>query len=115
MPADIQGFRVAAGGTDGGLIDQHFGQAEEFLVYGVDVNGSRLLERRRIDAHAETGEDRRTTIVRMLRDCRSLLVAKVGAAPQKMLAEAGIDATDRYAGKPVAEALADLAAATITP
>ncbi|WP_109120654.1 NifB/NifX family molybdenum-iron cluster-binding protein [Azospirillum sp. TSO22-1] len=103
-------FRVAVGGTEGGLIDQHFGQAEEFLIYGVDTASARLLERRRIDAHAEDGEDRRATIIRMLKDCRTLLVAKVGAAPRQMLAEAGIEASDRYAGKPVDAALAELAA-----
>ncbi|TWA70177.1 nitrogen fixation protein NifB [Azospirillum brasilense] len=105
------GLLVAVGGAEDGLIDQHFGQADGFLVYALEGGGGRLLEWRSIQAHALGGEDRRATIVRMLGDCRMLLVAKVGEAPRKLLADAGIDATDRYAGQPVTATLAALAAA----
>ena len=41
----------------------------------------------------------RDTICRMLADCRMLLVAKIGVAPQEKLAGAGIEASDLHAGK----------------
>jgi lactoylglutathione lyase len=98
-------IRIAVGGTQGGAVDQHFGQAAEFLIYDVTVDGVHLLDRRGVDAHAQDGEDRRDTIVRMLGDCQALLVAKIGPVPQAKLAAAGIVATDAYAGQPIETAL----------
>lgn len=108
-PSPTDGFLVAVGGSEGGAIDQHFGQAEEFLVYRIGAGGGRLVERRSIAALALPGEDRRATIARMLGDCRMLLVAKVGDTPRAIMAEAGVEATDRFAGRPVAAVLAELA------
>lgn len=102
-------LRVAVGGADGGKVDQHFGQAEAFLIYDVGADGAALVESRHIDGLATAGEDRRAAIVRILADCRMLLVAKVGETPKAMLAAAGIEASDRFAGRPVAEALAAVA------
>lgn len=106
LPSSTTGLRIAVGGDENGRVDQHFGQTETFLIYDVDTAGSRLAERRRIADHAQEGEDRRATIVRMLGDCRMLLVVKVGEAPKKLLAGAGIDATDAYGDQPVETALA---------
>lgn len=106
--AAADGFLVAVGGDEGGRVDQHFGQAEAFLVYRVSGADPVLLDRRDIATHARGDEDRRATIVRMLADCRMLLVAKVGEAPKALLAAAGIEATDRFSGRPVADALAEL-------
>lgn len=99
-------LRIAVGTSGKGTIDHHFGQAEVFSIYAVDSTGSRLTETRAIADHAQGDEDRRATIVRMLADCRMLLVFKVGEAPKTLLAGAGIDATDAYAGQPVETALA---------
>ena len=60
-------------------------------------------------------ETERNTVCRMLADCKVLLVEKVGANPQEMLARAGIEATNLYAGKPIAEALGELFAAKCAP
>lgn len=102
-PATI---RIAVGTSGQGTIDQHFGQAEIFAVYEVNGSGSRLSGNRTLADHAQGGEDRRATIVRMLADCHMLLVMRVGEAPKKLLAGAGIEATDAYAGQPVETALA---------
>jgi predicted Fe-Mo cluster-binding NifX family protein len=93
---------IAVAGTEGGAVDQHFGQVEDLLIY----EGDRLIDRRGIAAHAQGDEDRRETILRMLQDCRALLVVKIGSAPQAKLAAAGIDATAAYAGQPIQVALA---------
>jgi len=99
-------IRIAVAGSEGGAVDQHFGQAEEFLIFEIAAGTPRLAERRAIAAHAQGDEDRRDTIVRMLADCKALLVAKIGVAPKEKLAAAGIDATDAHANKPVEAALA---------
>lgn len=100
-------LRIAVGGSDGGRVDQHFGQADAFLVYESTADGPVLLERRDIEGLALAGEERRETIVRILKDCRMLLVVKIGDTPRALLAAAGIEGTDRYADKPVRDALAD--------
>ncbi len=107
-PASI---RVAVASRDGGRIDLHFGAAEEFRVYDVTVAGPVLTEVRVIANHAKGDENPRDTICRMLADCRAVLVAKIGAAPQEKLAGAGIEGTDMYVGKGVDDALRTLFAA----
>lgn len=103
---------IAVAGTEGGRIDKHFGQAEDFLIYRQGTEGPELVERRSVIAHEQPGdEDRRDTICRMLADCRVLLVAKIGPVPQERLAGIGIEATDLYAGKDVQPTLVDMFAA----
>jgi lactoylglutathione lyase len=98
-------MRIAVGGTEGGAIDQHFGQAAEFLIFDASPAGIHLVDRRGVDSHSRDGEDRRQTIVRMIADCRALLVAKIGVTPKEMMAAAGIEATDAYADQPIEAAL----------
>ncbi len=98
-------IRIAVAGTEGGAVDQHFGQAAEFLIYDAKAGAVALIDRRSVDAHAQGGEDRRDTIVRMLGDCRALLVAKIGVAPKEKLAAAGIEASDAYADRTIEAAL----------
>jgi lactoylglutathione lyase len=109
-----ESIRIAVGGTEGGTVDQHFGQAAEFLVYDVAGDAFRLIDRRAVDAHSANGEDRRETILRMLRDCQALLVAKIGVTPQGMLAATGITATDSYADQPIEAALAAFCSAALS-
>ena len=59
------------------------------------------MEKREIDQLALPDEERRTTIVRILADCRVLLVEKVGEAPKKLLADAGVDAIDKFKGRDI--------------
>ena len=104
-------LRVAVASRDGLRVDQHFGQAEDFLVYEVNAIGPALLERRTVADHARGDEDPRQTILRMLADCPVLLVAKIGVTPQEMLAGAGIEASDLHVGKGIDAALAEVFAA----
>ncbi len=99
-------IRIAVGGTEGGTVDQHFGQAAEFLIFDAGPAGIHLVDRRDVEAHSRDGEDRRQTIVRMLGDCRALLVARIGATPKDMMAAAGIEATDAFVDQPIEQALA---------
>ena len=105
-------IRIAVASKDGSRIDQHFGQAEEFLIFDVSESGSSLVETRIVEEHTREGdEDTRATICRMLADCPVLLVAKIGVTPQETLAGMGIEASDLHVGKDIAAALAEVFAA----
>lgn len=104
-------LRMAVATRDGLRVDQHFGQAEDFLVYDVSGDAAKLVETRKVAAHAQGDEDPRQTILRMLSDCKVLLVAKIGPNPQEQLAGMGIEASDLHKGKPIPAALAEIYAA----
>jgi lactoylglutathione lyase len=109
-------LRVAVASRRGERIDLHFSAAAEFMVFDVTGAGAALIGRRDIASHARPeDETERNTVCRMLADCKVLLVEKVGPNPQEMLAGVGIEATNLYAGKPVAEALSELYAAKCAP
>ncbi len=99
-------LRIAVASKDDIRIDQHFGHAESFLVFDVSAEGTTPLGRREIAAHTQgEDEDPRQTILRMLADCKVLLVAKIGPTPQEQLSAVGIEASDMLAGKPIETAL----------
>ncbi|EPY02866.1 VOC family protein [Magnetospirillum fulvum] len=104
-------LKIAVAGGPSGLIDQHFGQADSFQIFQQGPDGPDAIECRDIAAFAQGDEDRRDTICRMLADCQVLLVAKIGPNPQEKLARAGIEASDRHAGRPIIEAVAETLAA----
>jgi lactoylglutathione lyase len=114
--ASASRLRVAVASRRGERIDLHFGAAAEFTVFDVTAEGATLIGRRDIAGHAlAEDETERNTVCRMLADCKVLLVEKVGPNPQEMLARAGIEATNLYAGRPIAEALSELYAAKCAP
>jgi nitrogen fixation protein NifB len=103
VPADLSA-RVAVATRSGGLVDQHFGHAREFLVYDVDRDGARLAGRRAVDrycAGAEGEGDALAVALRALADCDAVLVAKVGRCPRALLAAAGIEPVTDRAFEPI--------------
>ena len=102
-PPDLTA-RVAVATKGGGLVDQHFGHAHEFLVYDVSRDGARLAGRRATDAYCTGGEgedDALAVALRALADCDAVLVAKVGRCPQGQLAAAGIEPATGHAFQPI--------------
>lgn len=103
---------VMAVATQGeGLINQHFGQAREFLVYEASSAGVRLVGRRLADQYctgpAECGDgDRRIPdIIRALGGCEVLLCAKIGIEPWGQLEAAGIQPDSGHAFEPIEAAV----------
>lgn len=111
MNKPLPHLRIAVASRDGIRVDQHFGQAEDFLIYEVSDVGPALLEKRAVADALRGDEDSRDAICRMLADCPVLLVAKIGPNPQEKLAGAGIEASDLFVGKDIAAALAEVFAA----
>ncbi len=105
-------LRIAVATREGQRVDLHFGHAEVFTIFDVGPDGPRHVETREVANHQrDENEDKRDTIYRMIADCKVLLVAKIGAAPQEALSAIGIEATNLYAGKAVDFALRELYAA----
>ena len=105
-------LRIAVATREGQRVDLHFGHAEVFMIFDVDAEGPHPVATRLLTEHArDDEEDKRDTIYRMISDCKILLVAKIGAAPQEALAALGIEATNIYAGKSVEAALVEVYAA----
>ncbi len=100
--------RVAVATKGGGLVDQHFGHAREFLVYDVDPEGVRLVGRRATATYCAGGDgddDALEGAVRALQDCQAVLVARIGHCPRGQLAAAGIEASQDHAHRPIEAAL----------
>lgn len=111
---NIETLRIAVASSEGGRINQHFGRAEDFLVFDVSKDGKALVEKRAVHV-VEGGEDKREVVCRLLSDCRVLLVEKIGVSPKAKLAAAGIQAIDAHAGKAVDAALAEVFASLSAP
>jgi nitrogen fixation protein NifB len=96
--------RVAVATKGGGLVDQHFGHAREFLVYDVARDGARLVGRRATETYCVGGEgqdDALDVALRALADCDAVLVAKIGHCPRGQLAAAGIEPAVDQAFQPI--------------
>jgi nitrogen fixation protein NifB len=96
--------RVAVATKGGGLVDQHFGHAREFLVYDVSRDGARLVGRRATELYCTGGEgddDALAVALRALADCDAVLVAKIGRCPEGQLAAAGIETSTGQAFQPI--------------
>jgi nitrogen fixation protein NifB len=106
--------RVAVATKGGGLVNEHFGHAREFLVYDVAADGAALAGVRKVERYCAggEGEDRALGgVLAALRDCDAVLVARIGRCPREALAAAGIEPVDGFAHQPIeAAALGWLAA-----
>lgn len=90
---------VAVATKGGGLVNQHFGHAKEFMIYEVDANEARFVSHRKIDHYCQGGygEDASLDgIIKTIADCKAVLVSKIGHCPQEELTKAGIQSVEAY-------------------
>ena len=110
MTTDILTVAVATKGD--GIIDQHFGHAREFQIYGADHAGVRFLGVRKLDDHYCQGgagdASAFAAIVDMLGDVDVLLCARIGEGPRARLTKAGIEASDEFAFELIEPSIAAL-------
>jgi nitrogen fixation protein NifB len=103
--------RIAFAGSAESRTLDHFGHAQEFVVFDVDDEAAQLVENRRNDpfcAAGPKGDDALAATTGLLRDCQVVISAAAGPCVQRALAEAGL-ATLEYEGT-IDEALAQLVA-----
>jgi nitrogen fixation protein NifB len=103
---------MAVATKGGGVINQHFGHATEFLVYEASAEGVRFIGTRRVDQYcvgADTCNEDESTLGRAiaaLEGCEVMLSARIGLPPYEALEEAGIQPVSDYAMEPIEESVA---------
>jgi nitrogen fixation protein NifB len=103
---------VAVATSGGGVVNQHFGRADEFGVYEAGPGFVRLAGIRSVSRYChgpgECDDDRPVLdrTVEMLSDCAAVLCSRAGAGPRRALAEAGIGVIEVYEQIEVAVAAA---------
>ena len=102
---------MAVASKGGGVINEHFGHAREFLVYEASGAGLRLIGHRKTDLYcsgdndcgaAESALDR---TLRALAGCEAVLCAKIGFEPWGKLEAAGIRPNGEHAMEPIEDAV----------
>ncbi|GAB2880668.1 nitrogenase cofactor biosynthesis protein NifB [Uliginosibacterium flavum] len=104
--------RMAVASSGGGLINQHFGHAKEFLIYEASSEGVRFLGHRKAAQYcggeADCGEAENTLArtIAVLADCEVVLCSRIGFEPWGKLESAGIMPNGEHALEPIEEAAA---------
>ena len=94
-----QKIRLAVASKGHGLVDQHFGHAASFLIYEVDGIQATYLETRTCIPYCQGGHGETASldqIINLLRDCKAVLVSRIGVGPDDRLREAGIEPVQVY-------------------
>lgn len=103
---------MAVATSGGGVINQHFGHAKEFLIYEASMTDVRFIGHRKVDLYCsgdDTCGDGETTlqkIIKTLKGCEAVLCSKVGYEPWDMLEQAGIQPNGEHAMEPIEQAVA---------
>ena len=91
---DKESYRVAAASSDGIVVNSHFGKAGSFHIYEVDDSGNiEYLEERILEPVCNGGnhtESRLKENIEKLRDCRYLLVSRIGNGAAAVAEDMGI-------------------------
>jgi nitrogen fixation protein NifB len=102
---------MAVASKGGGLINQHFGHAREFLVYEASTEGVRLIGHRNTERYCAGADDCGETetvlagTIRALEGCEVVLCAKIGFEPWGQLQAAGIQPNSERALEPIEPAV----------
>lgn len=111
-PRTYRPVRMAVATTGSGIVNQHFGHADEFLIYEVSTEGSRFIGHRRANRYCSgsgTCGDNHTALryaVHQLKDCKAILCARIGFQPSQALEAAGIAPHDEHSMAAIDDALA---------
>lgn len=88
-------YKVAVASSDGKFVNQHFGMAQQFLIFEIDDDGEyKFLELREnapaCDVEGHT-EDAMTRSVKLISDCKVVLASQIGPAAVDILIKNGIE------------------------
>lgn len=75
------GTRVAIASTDGKVVNQHFGHAEQFHIVEVREDGYSFLETREVTSCCHGGMHEQPSfdkVAEVLQDCSAILVSRIG-------------------------------------
>jgi len=107
-------LRIAVTSVGNGLINQHFGNAKEFLIYEVSNEKVEFLHHRKVEQHYCTGADACGTnpieeIAKTLDDVDYIATAKIGPCPKEALAKHNILINEEHAYQPIVASLKEIA------
>jgi nitrogen fixation protein NifB len=103
---------MAVATKGGGIINEHFGHASEFLIYEASGNGVRFIGHRKTIPYCEggdtcgDGESALDKTIRELAGCEVVLCSKVGYEPWGPLEAAGIQPNGEHAMEAIEDAVA---------
>ncbi len=102
-PKTKETLTIAVTSKGEGMVNQHFGHANEFLIYRASKGGTvSFIGARRVGAYCagvETcgdAEDSLDRITNMINDCNILLTSRIGKGPRDAVAAAGIEIVQTY-------------------
>jgi len=106
---DTRPVLMAIATSGGGVINQHFGHATEFLIYEASPTDVRFVSHRKVELYCAGNDDDGVPIlqqiIKTLEGCEAVLCSKIGFEPWGMLEEAGIQPTGEHAMEPIEEAV----------
>ncbi len=103
---------MAVASKGGGIINQHFGHAREFLVYEASPVGVRFVGHRKTDLYCSGGdtcgetESNLDKTIRALEGCEVVLCSRIGIAPWEALEALGIQPSSEHALERIEAAVA---------
>ncbi len=103
---------MAVASNGGEIINQHFGHAQEFLVYEATQQDVRFIGHRKIDLYCSGNDtcgdtaDRLGIIIDALTGCEVVLCSRIGYEPWETLEKAGIQPNGEHAMEQIEDAVA---------
>jgi nitrogen fixation protein NifB len=103
---------MAVATKGGGVINEHFGHASEFLIYEASGEGVRFIGHRKTTPYCEggdtcgDGESALDQTLRVLKGCEVVLCSKIGYEPWGPLEAAGIAPNGEHAMEAIEDAIA---------
>ena len=103
---------MAIATTGGGVINQHFGHAKEFMIYEANDMDVRFIGHRKTDLYCSGGDtcgDGESVLertIKTLTGCEVVLCSKIGFEPWGKLEAAGIAPNAEHALEPIEDAVA---------
>ena len=99
-------LRLAFASTDMKHVDQHFGSAESFVIYAVDMEEARLLEVIQFGRLSQDGnEDKLVDKIKALEGCIAVYSQAVGSSAVAKLKAQGIQPVKVAAGAEISDML----------
>ncbi len=81
-------MKIAFTTSDGSMIDQHFGQCENFQIWEIGPDQAGFIETVTTDPHGSDEEDRIAARARILADCAIVYTMQIGGpAAAKLVAQ----------------------------
>jgi len=102
-------LNVAFATADGATVDQHFGSAKSFAIYGVNQDASRLLRVAQFGELSQDGnEDKLVHKFKLLEGCIAVYCRACGASALRQLLALGIQPVKVNEDARISDLIADL-------